>query len=153
MASNVSYSITKKNNQTEKIGIDYLLENDPCIWSIEKDTRKKLISILDIDDRFSRAFDLIRVEGSEEYEELQLSSDIDIVLIELKTTMKYLPDFPRGFFFGATDNEFQLARDLGERYKFCFLSLNEKSRSYCFLSLKELESIIRTKRIQYQINL
>ena len=37
----------------------------------------------------------------------------EIFLVELKTTRKYLPKNPKGFFFGATQNEF----DFGERLR------------------------------------
>jgi hypothetical protein len=77
----------------------------------------------------------------------------DLILVELKTTKKKLLSLPAGFFFGATDNEFQLARKLGEQYKFCFISLHPETPKYSLLSLEELEKIIRTKRLQYQINL
>lgn len=77
----------------------------------------------------------------------------DIILVELKTTKKYLPENPKGFFFGATENEFNFGKILGPRFRFCFVSLNEKGSSYAFLTLEELEERIKNRRIQYQINL
>ena len=77
----------------------------------------------------------------------------DIILVELKTTKKYLPENPKGFFFGATENEFNFGKILGSRFRFCFVSLNEKGSSYAFLTLEELEERIKNRRIQYQINL
>jgi len=77
----------------------------------------------------------------------------DIILVELKTTKKYLPQNSKGFFFGATENEFNFGKIFGCRYRFCFVSLNEKGSSYAFLTLKELEERIKNRRIQYQINL
>ena len=74
-------------------------------------------------------------------------------LVELKTTRKYLPESPKGFFFGATENEFKLAAELGDRYHFCFVCLHPDSLGYSLLGLSELEPMIRTKRTQYQINL
>ena len=77
----------------------------------------------------------------------------EIVLIELKVTRKYLPENPKGFFFGATQNEFDFGEMLGEKFRFCFVSLHERGSSYVLLTIAELEAIIRTRRIQYQINL
>ena len=153
MAGELSYTITRKNNQTEKQGIELLLQKDPCFWSIDKETRKEIMSILKIDKKYSRAFDLIYVHDSENSKNLQLKPGMDFTLIELKTTKKYLPGLPNGFFFGATENEFELARSLGDRYKFCFVSLHEDSKLFSLISLEELEARIKTKRVQYQINL
>jgi len=77
----------------------------------------------------------------------------DIIFIELKTTKKYLPENPKGFFFGATENEFNFGKILKDKFLFCFVTLNEKGSSFVLLSIDELDKIIRNKRIQYQINL
>lgn len=77
----------------------------------------------------------------------------DIILVELKTTKKYLPDNPKGFFFGATENEFNFGELLGEKFRFCFVCLNENSLSISLQTIPELEKRIRNKRIQFQINL
>ena len=76
----------------------------------------------------------------------------DLIFIELKTTKKYLPENPKGFFFGATENEFNFGEILGSRFRFCFVSLHEKGSSYALLTLSELEGRIKNKRIQFQIN-
>ncbi|QTN38696.1 hypothetical protein HZ996_05855 [Cryomorphaceae bacterium] len=109
---------------------------------------------MEIDKKFSRAFDLVQVEGHNSLENvIKVEEKSKITLIELKTTKKKLPNNPRGFFFGATENEFDLARLMGRQFKFCFVSLHPESLGYKLLTLEALESIIRTKRIQYQINL
>jgi hypothetical protein len=77
----------------------------------------------------------------------------EITLVELKTTKKFLPENPKGFFFGATQNEFDFGERLGDKYRFCFVCLHPDSPSYAMLSVPELEAIMRTKRVQYQINL
>ena len=76
-----------------------------------------------------------------------------MTLIELKTTQKCLPECPKGFFFGATENEFELARQLGDQYRFCFVCLHPDSPGFSLVSEAELQALIRTKRTQYQINL
>jgi hypothetical protein len=119
-------------------------------------TKKELLDLLGIKHRFLQSFDLVYVPGllgkaiPTDFIQTYLE---DIILVELKTTKKYLPENPKGFFFGATENEFNFGKILGDRFRFCFVSLNEKGSSYSLLSIDELESKIRNKRIQYQINL
>ena len=109
---------------------------------------------LDLPRKFARAFDLIQATGHiNSVNEITLADTENIRLIELKTTEKYLPNAPKGFFFGATQNEFDLAEQLGDRFAFCFVCLNEKSRGFYLLTLAELNKLIVTKRIQHQINL
>jgi hypothetical protein len=154
MASDHSYSITLSNNKTEKQAIDYLLSTNKEFLLPTKEGRKRIMEILQLDKKYSRAFDLFMLPGHVNTESSVVFDDLsNITLIELKTTMKYLPNNPKGFFFGATQNEFDLATLLGNKYKFCFVSLHENSLSFSLLSLSELEERIITKRLQHQINL
>ena len=154
MASERSYSITLSNNQTEKAAVAYLMDADSSFLNPSPTSRKRILEILGLPSGFSRAFDLFRVPGHLNSEsEITLADGAAITLIELKTTRKYLPDCPRGFFFGATKNEFELARLLGDRFRFCFVCLHPESTGFHLLSLEELEALVRTKRTQYQINL
>ena len=112
------------------------------------------MEMLELPKTFSRAFDLIQIPGHiNTEEEITLDETKNIRLIELKTTEKYLPNAPKGFFFGATKNEFDLAERMGDRYAFCFVCLNEKSKSFHLLTSAELDKHIVTKRVQFQINL
>ena len=154
MAYAHSYTITLENNISEKEAINYLLKTDLNFINPDKESRKRLLEIIGIDKKYSKAYDLILIPGFTNLNEIiELENFDQIIFVELKTTKKYLPELPKGFFFGATQNEFDFAELLGNRFQFCFVSLNDKSLSYKLLSLNELESIIRTKRIQYQINL
>lgn len=154
MASKKSYKITLSNNVSEKEALQFLIDSDKNFINPDKESRKVIMEMMNIDKRFSRAFDMILIPGHTNLEEvIHLQETDHITLIELKTTKKKLENNPKGFFFGATKNEFDLANSLGDQYKFCFVSLHPKSLSYKILSLPELEKIIKTKRIQYQINL
>ncbi|CAM3952885.1 hypothetical protein FLAN108750_00985 [Flavobacterium antarcticum] len=154
MAYERSYTITLDNNISEKEAINYLLRTDLNFLNPDKESRKRLLDLNGIDKKYSKAFDLILIPGFTNLNEIiELENFDQIIFIELKTTRKYLPNLPKGFFFGATQNEFDFAELLGSRFQFCFVSINPKSPSYKLLSLLELENIIRTKRIQYQINL
>lgn len=154
MANNHSYTITLDNNKSEKEALIFLIESDVNFLNPDKESRKIIMEMLDIDKKFARAFDLILIPGHTNLEQvIQLKKINEIILVELKTTKKKLINLPSGFFFGATESEFALARQLGEQYKFCFVSLHKESQKFVLLTLDELNKIIKTKRIQYQINL
>lgn len=154
MASEQSYEITLNNNRTEKAAIDYVMGEDGSFLNPSRESRRHVLDILGLPGRFSRAFDLFRVPGHINSEaEIAVSDADSITLVELKTTKKHLPECPKGFFFGATENEFELARLLGEQFQFCFVCLHAESLGFHLLTLEELESMIRTKRTQFQINL
>ena len=154
MANTHSYTITLDNNKSEKEALNYLIESNIEFLNPDKQSRKFIMEKLNIPNQFSRAFDLIMIKGRDNTSQsIELYDFEDIVLVELKTTKKKLPKLPKGFFFGATESEFQLARLLKEKYKFCFVSIHEETMSYSLLTIDELEKIIKTKRIQYQINL
>lgn len=156
MSRKHSFVITVSNNITEKEGVNFLIENYTGFFKIDLLTKKQLLDLLKIEHRFLQAFDLIYVPemvgkiADAGFIQTYLE---DIILVELKTTKKYLPENPKGFFFGATENEFNFGKILGSRFRFCFVSLNEKGSSYAFLTLEELEERIKNRRIQYQINL
>lgn len=154
MARKHSYTITHSNYTSEKEAIQFLTNSESSFIHPDKESRKRILELMEIDKKFSRAFDLVQVEGHNSLENvIEIQEKSKITLIELKTTKKKLPNNPRGFFFGATENEFELARRMGGQFKFCFVSLHPESLGYELLTLIDLESIIRTKRIQYQINL
>ena len=153
MATPQSYTLTRSNNTTEKEALAYLIEQDTDFILPDTDSRKKLMKMFNIGKNFSRAFDLVYIKDSGNNNSITINEKDKIIFVELKTTKKYLPNNPHGFFFGATKNEFDLAEMLGEKYKFCFVCLHKDSLSYILLTTSELESMIKTKRIQYQINL
>ena len=78
-------------------------------------------------------------------------------LIEMKTTRKPIQDEQLlGFFFGATEREYAMARAMGDRYLFAFLVLTPKNhygRPFAaLLTLAEVERRTLSRRIQYQVN-
>ncbi|HZD80269.1 MAG TPA: hypothetical protein VE646_09550 [Actinomycetota bacterium] len=75
----------------------------------------------------------------------------------MKTTRKRIRDESLlGFFFGATEREYDMARTLGDRYLFAFIVLNDTNdygRSFAvLLPLDEVERRTQKRRIQYQVN-
>ncbi|SHF70138.1 hypothetical protein SAMN03080594_106233 [Arenibacter palladensis] len=156
MSRKHSFKLTLSNNVTEKQGINYLVEEQTGFFKIDKLMKKELLDKVNIPHNFLQSFDMVyipKLKGivfDKDYIETHLD---EILFIELKTTKKYLPENPKGFFFGATENEFNFGKLLGDRFRFCFVCLNEKSPSYALLTIEELEKKIRNRRIQYQINL
>lgn len=156
MSRKHSFVLTLSNNVTEKEGVNYLLKQHLGFFKIDLPTKKALLDSLGVERRFLQSFDLIYIPEmagkvfSSNLLEVHLE---DLIFVELKTTKKYLPENPKGFFFGATENEFRFGEILGDRFRFCFVSLNEKGSSFALQTLQELEQQIKYKRIQYQINL
>jgi hypothetical protein len=156
MSRKHSFTLTLTNNVTEKEGINYLIDNHTGFFKIDLATKKELLDLLQIEHRYLQAFDLIHIPEmvGKEFKSTEIQTYLeDIILIELKTTKKYLPENPKGFFFGATENEFNFGKILGDKFRFCFVSLNEKGCTYALQTLEELEARIKNRRIQYQINL
>ena len=154
MASEHSYSITISNNRTENAAIKYLRNADSSIVIPDSKSRKTLLDGLGLPSRFIRTFDAVRVASPIAPQGNLVDVPLNqIQLIELKTTQKYLPNLPFGFFFGATENEFELARILKSKFMFCFISLHQDSPIHQYVSLEELETLTKSKRIQYQIQL
>jgi hypothetical protein len=52
-----------------------------------------------------------------------------------------------------TQNEDNLLKDLDGVFLICLISINDVASSHIFLSHAELHSLIKNKRIQYQITL
>jgi len=152
MAHEHSYGATRKNNKTENAAIDFLLAVEPRFLRPSKEERKEILKRFNLTPSFSRAFDLVLVPSADISDMAKMPTD-QLVLVELKTTQKKLANNPEGFFFGATENEFRLADKLGEQYRFCFVSLHPESKNFAMLTSQELNLQIKTKRIQYQINL
>ncbi len=151
-----SFTITRKNNATEKEGIQFMESLRQGFFFVNRDERQRILELLGQPKNYSRSFDMIlipRLAGADlSLNAIETHID-EVTLIELKCTRAFLPNIPKGFFFGATQNEFDFGESLGDKFRFCFVSLNPESLSYAMLSVPELEQIIRTKRIQYQINL
>lgn len=151
-----SFTITLKNNATEKAGIVFLESLKEGFFFVDSPTRKLILQLLGQPNNYARSFDMVHVPryaGTElTLEAIETHID-EVTLVELKTTKAFLPNNPKGFFFGATQNEFDFGERIGDKFRFCFVCLHPDSPSYALLSVPELEEIIRTRRIQYQINL
>lgn len=153
MAKAHSFKITLSNNVTESEGLDFVLKSSPDLVHPDVIGRKVLLNLLGLEASYLRAFDAVRIPGVKPSGDvLELDSPKGIILIGLKTTKKRLPDNPYGFFFGATENEFKLAKTLGKQFNFAFVCLHPDCPSVKFLTLQEIELLSKKQRVQFQIN-
>ena len=80
-----------------------------------------------------------------------------LTLVEMKTTQKPIRNAAlNGFFFGATEREYAMARAIGDHYRFAFIVLSRDNDYGCefavLLTLHQVEERTRAKRVQYQVN-
>jgi hypothetical protein len=148
-----------RNRRTENAGLRVLLE-DARFQAPESALKQRLLDYLGVGQFGSRAFDAVMTESPSES---VTSSNLDVllpslVIVEMKTTQKPITDERlNGFFFGATDREFQLAASIPGRHRWAFVVLNSANRFgrpfFVLLTHQQLEARIRVKRIQFQVNL
>ena len=101
MSRKHSFILTLSNNVTEKECVNYLITNHTGFFKIDLTMKKELLNLIKIDHKFLQAFDLIYIPdmlGKIITEDFLQTSLEDIILVELKTTKKYLPENPKGFF-------------------------------------------------------
>jgi hypothetical protein len=147
------------NKRVEKEGVALLLR-DPRFQLVDLRTKRRILELIGTTGAFgTQTFDLVMTpspappihEGNVEEFFPRLT------LVEMKTTKGVVEDQAlRGFFFGATEREYAMAKALGSRYCFAFVVLNDTNvfgRPFAvLLDLQEVEERTRTKRIQYQVN-
>jgi hypothetical protein len=152
---------SKRNRVVEKAGLQDVLLKDLRFQAPTTETKKAILKGLGLGDTKlygPQSFDAIMLPQPT-VEEATLPRYLDqIILVEMKTTKKPIKDASlAGFFFGATQREYDLAAKLGDRFRFAFVVLNSANiygKPFAvLLTLQELEHRTRTKRIQYQVNL
>ena len=151
---------SRANQQVERSALDLLLTN-PRIQAPGPLVRKALLLALGVTGNFgARSFDCVLTEHpSPPLSEEGLVGSLDTLrLVEMKSTKAPIRSTAlNGFFFGATAREFDLAKELGDKYLFAFVVLNsgnDYGRPFAvLLTLAQLEARIRTKRVQFQVNL
>jgi len=127
MSRKHSFKLTLSNNVTEKQGINFLIEKETGFFKIDKEMKKDLLDKVNVSHKYLQSFDMVYIPklSGTKVEKSYIETHLDeILFVELKTTKKYLPENPKGFFFGATENEFNFGKLLGNRFRFCFVCLN-----------------------------
>ena len=137
-----------KNLNTEKIGIQILRELVKGFMVPSKEQRKHLYELCDIDyKKYSRSIDgiIINVESFD-----LIETKCDFYFVEIKTTnAKNVTNLPYNVFFGFTKNEEDLFKK-HDNYRLCIVHTSMKQ--YKLLTFNEYNSLVQTKRVQYQIN-
>lgn len=140
----------EKNLDTEQDGLAFIVAKEKGIYVPDKDQRLWLLDIMGVSKKFVRTFDAIRLKVAS-FDKIKNARDFE--LIEVKVTGKKLPNFPEGFFFGMTENEEMLMKVLEPNFQLCLVSLHSDGGEYKVLTYSGLNSLVKNKRIQYQINL
>ena len=139
-----------QNLRSEKEGFEYLRPALKGFYIPSPEERKILLEKLGLPPRYSRSFDVITMTTRSIAE---ITKPSQVRLLEIKVTKKHLPEFPKGFFFGMTANEEDLLKKHEGLFGLCLVSINEVKNSHVILTYKQLEKLIRVKRVQFQINL
>jgi hypothetical protein len=127
-------------NQTAKKAAQILLKSGSGF--VVPTARQKRLLLVEFAKRnlvvYGKAFDVVKLAGSVD---LDASADIErnldkMVLCEIKSSNKKLPEDFRGYFFALTTAELLVAQNLKHRYRFIFV--NTITGAYIELTLQEL---------------
>ena len=159
VATNSKFTKSLANSGTEKAGISLLLA-DQRFQVPNLATKRRILELIGKSEAFgTQTFDAVMTPRAEPPISVENVDGLfpDLRLIEMKTTRKPIQNASlNGFFFGATEREYDMARTLGERYLFAFIvlnSANEFAQPYAvLLTLDEVERRTRKRRTQYQVN-
>jgi hypothetical protein len=127
VAAQSKFTKSKSNQGTEKEGLGLLL-TDPRFQVPNPATKRKFLELIGKTESFGiQTFDALMTAGpvppvvADNVEGLFPT----LRLIEMKTTRNAIKnDALHGFFFGATEREYEMARTLGDRYSFAFIVLS-----------------------------
>jgi len=137
-----------------------LLLTDRRFQAADLPTRRRILELIPAKGEFGiRTFDAVMTPTPvEPINAANVERHFDEMrLVEMKTTRDSIPDASlRGFFFGATEREYTMARALGDKYLFAFVVLNDVNvygKPFAvLLTLDEVEEKTASRRIQYQVN-
>ncbi len=159
MATGSKFTKSKANKGTENAGLSLLL-TDARFQRIDLATKRRILVLIGKTEAFgTQTFDAVMTpEPADPITVDSVEAAFpSLRLIEMKTTLKPIQNESlSGFFFGATEREYEMARTLGDGYLFAFVvlnSANEYGRPFAvLLTLDEVERRTRSRRIQYQVN-
>jgi hypothetical protein len=152
------FTKSHRNRGVEREGLSLLLR-DRRIQAVDLATKRAIIQQLPVGEFGIQTFDAVMTPSPvESITTDNLHRYIDrMYLLEMKTTKKPIKNGAlNGFFFGATEREYEMARVMGERYRWAFVVLNDQNdygkAFFVLLSLEEVERRTRAKRVQFQVN-
>lgn len=153
------FTKSRSNKRTEKEGLRLLL-SDARFQLVDLPTKRRILELVGRPGAFgTQTFDVVMTP---EPAPQITRENVDVFfpelrLVEMKTTRKRVRNASlEGFFFGATEREYEMARALGDRYLFAFIVLNDANdygRPFAvLLTLDEVQRRTRVQRVQYQVN-
>lgn len=153
------FTKSQTNKGTENVGLALLL-TDPRFQAVDLLTKRRILELIGTSASYGiQTFDAVMVAvGTPQITVENVDRFFNgLRLVEMKTTRKPIKDAGlAGFFFGATEREYAMAKALGDRYLFAFIVLNDANRYgspfAALLTLDEVEARTRAKRVQYQVN-
>ena len=159
VADQSKFTKSGSNKRTEREGLALLLA-DPRFQVPNLATKRRILELIGRTEAFgTQTFDAVMTSRpSPPVTPVNIDGLFPTLrLVEMKTTKKPIQnDSLHGFFFGATEREYDMARTLGERYLFAFIVLNaanEYGRPFAvLLTLDEVERRTRKRRVQFQVN-
>jgi len=151
---------SRENIKIENAGLKYLLA-DPRMQAVDLDTKIEILRLVRAEGNFGpQTFDAVMTPVP--MPQLNASNVESVFpelrLVEMKTTRKPIKDARlSGFFFGATEREYELATLLGDRFVFAFVVLNSHNEYghpfAVLLPLSEVARRTRSRRTQFQVTL
>jgi hypothetical protein len=155
----IKFTKSQSNSGTENLGLMLLL-TDERFQKVDLLTKRRILELIGASASYGiQTFDAIMApSGTPPITTVNVDEHFkNIRLVEMKTTRKPIKNAGlSGFFFGATEREFAMAKDLGDKYLFAFIVLSDVndygSPFAVLLSLPEVELRTQAKRVQYQVN-
>jgi hypothetical protein len=118
-----------RNKRVEDSGLAYLL-GDARLQKVDLATKRRIVELTGVSGAFGpQTFDAVMTREPQPPITIGTVDDIypELRLVEMKTTRKPIRNAQlNGFFFGATEREYEMATALGDRYLFAFVVLNSK---------------------------
>lgn len=127
-------------NQTAKKAAQILLRSNSGY--VVPTTKQKRLLLVEFARRnlvvYGKAFDIVRLAGNVNLNDAaEIERNLDqIILCEIKSSGRKLPEDFRGYFFALTTAELLVAQNLKQRFK--FILVNTTTGSHIEMTLQEL---------------
>ena len=157
VADRTKFGKSGRNRTVETDATDVVLK-DRRFQRLDLATKKRLLELLEVRGTWThRTFDLVMTPAEVDQIHANNVGSLysDVTVIEIKSTRKPIRDQSlSGFFFGATETEYQLAEALGDRLRYAFVVLNNNNTFgrpfFVLLTKEQVDQRTRTKRVQFQ---
>ena len=131
-----------KNLIIEKAGINLVRKDYPNLVVPTSEEKKVLLEKIGCTNKFLKSFDAIMLKVPTIGD---IKTTLDFTFVEFKTSGLELPQWPKGYWTGLTENERALATVFGDNFKFCFVNTHPNTSQYLFWTINELDANCRGK--------